>query len=68
MTKKCAQCGTPHRNKNWPNETLTENCSNCSFIIQQLQAFVKAINMWVPITTGKCNRKLTIIGFKIEKI
>lgn len=65
--KKCKYCKTPHRNNSESQDGIKDICFNCEFIVNTLNTSVKAINMWTPITTGKCNRKLTILDFKIEK-
>lgn len=67
-TAICIYCKTRHTNKNFPDDTLSDTCLNCTFIVKMLRECVEGINRWTPITTGKCNRKLTIIDFKIEKI
>lgn len=67
-TKKCIQCGIQHKYSAGYGTDLLETCQICTFIISSLESCVYAINNHVPSTTGKCNRKLTITGFKIEKI
>lgn len=63
---KCKFCKITHRNNG--EDGIKDMCYNCEFIEKSLSIFVESINMWTPITTGKCNRKLTIIDFKIEKL
>jgi hypothetical protein len=66
--KKCKHCKSPHRNNGNSQDGVKDICFNCEFIENSLSMFVKSMNQWTPITTGKCNRRLTILDFIIEKI
>lgn len=65
MTKKCVECGTQHHNSNG-GEVVGDRCFNCQIVVDMLNAFVNGINQNVPLNGRP--RKLTITGYKIEKI
>jgi len=63
--KKCIECGIPHRNSNG-GEEIGDRCFNCKVVVDMLNAFVTGINRNIPITGRP--RRLTITGYKIEKV
>jgi len=65
--KKCIECGEPHRN-HIPNGEVSDRCFRCNFVLEVLNASITAINLFVPSGADFPKRKLTIIGYKIEKL
>jgi hypothetical protein len=64
-TNKCIECGTPHHNTQ-EDGIIGSRCFNCKLVVDMLLAFVEAQNRFVPMNGRP--RKLSILGYRIEKV
>lgn len=62
---KCKECGVTHKNSRGTG-VIGELCFNCEMLLESFWACVEALNRNEPIM-GK-PRKITITGYKIEKV
>ena len=65
VTKQCVECGSFHTNHD-KDGNFEDKCFNCKFAVDSLNICVEALNRHIPIS-GK-PRKITITGYKIEKV
>lgn len=67
---KCKYCGIKHHNttKDSNFAAVGGACMRCDFIVGAFNASISAINMHIPFGSDRPRRKITIEGFKIEKI
>lgn len=69
-TKRCKECGAEHTNTSQESNytELSDTCARCTSLLSMLDVFVAASNQYIPLGAARPTRKLTITGYKIEKI